>query len=320
MKYFVPLLISVFVFFSCEKVVNIPSINTESIPVVNCLFSPDTIWQVSVSASIPTTEELIFLPASNAMVNLYENDELRGTLTEFVPPTDTLALGHYTFPADMHIAPQVGNMYQLRVVTPEGEATATDKVPAKTNLISTEFPYIEIEELNNPTSLPGYQIQATLKIELEDPPNENNYYAIRLYYETDYYSPLPINPPNVELEFTDSIFIKSLHYSTDDNSAVPTYRDRHGYMFSDELFDGTRKTILLDIENRINLLNTTPKEIYVEIRAISEAYYLHQKTYYEQIYASNDPFSTPTNVYENINGGLGIFAAYNSVTDTISIE
>jgi len=319
MKYFI-FIILIFIFFSCEKVVNLPSISTESVPVVNCLFSPDTIWQVSVSASIPTTEELIFLPTTDAVVSLYENDEFYGTLSEFVPPIDALALGYYTFPAAMHLAPQTGNVYELKVVTAEGEATARDKVPTKPSLITTEFPHIEIEENRLPHFLPSYHIIANLKIEIQDVPNQRNYYAIQLYYETDYYSPLPFKPPNVELEFTDSIYTESLRYNTDDNSAFPTYRDRHGYMFSDELFDGTRKTILLEIEDDIRLLNTSPQEIYVEVRAISEAYYQHQKTHYEQIFGSNDPFSTPANVYENIDGGLGIFAAYNSVIDTISIE
>jgi len=55
-----------------------------------------------------------------------------------------------------------------------------------------------------------------------------------------------------------------------------------------------------------------PKEEYwLEVTGMSEDYYKYQKTYIKQIETQKNPFASVTEVYSNIENGVGIFAGYN---------
>lgn len=60
--------------------------------------------------------------------------------------------------------------------------------------------------------------------------------------------------------------------------------------------------------------------IYIEIKSVSKDFYLYQKTLKEYYNSINNPFSEPAEVYSNIKLGYGIFAGYNSVIDTFTIN
>lgn len=53
------------------------------------------------------------------------------------------------------------------------------------------------------------------------------------------------------------------------------------------------------------------EEYWLETTGMSEEYYNYQKLYIKQVVNLSNPFSSPVEVYSNINNGLGIFAGYN---------
>ena len=129
-------------------------------------------------------------------------------------------------------------------------------------------------------------------IKLKDPAGVKNFYVLKVY----------------------GVDEKEVAYMpdtrSDDISASSKEASITGIGFSDELFEGKEYRL------HLNIFYAYPKTI-IELQNVSPAYFQYHYTQQIQSKNSNDPFSTPTELYNNISNGLGIFASYQS--DTISV-
>ncbi|WP_299758643.1 DUF4249 domain-containing protein [uncultured Pontibacter sp.] len=272
-KYTLPLLCLFFILTSCETVVEVDLPTHEPKLVVNAVINPDSILTVDVSASQSALSNQPHGQVENATVQVYHAGQLLYTL----PHT-----GNGKYKADQK--PQVQQHYELKVEAPGlPKASATTYIPAAPlirNLIATPVAS---------TAWSGTTVSATFT--LTDAPGQENFYYIQAYTpDTSYLDAKPFKR-SVSLELAEPFEYEF------------TMEDR--YFFSDKLFEGKAVTLRLHLEN--SLEQTT----YIRIAQITRAYYDYVRTLDKQSYRDN--FATPPGpVFNNIAGGLGLFAGYNA--------
>ncbi|MBY0476762.1 MAG: DUF4249 domain-containing protein [Chitinophagaceae bacterium] len=160
---------------SCSKQINEKELRFNKVPVVNCIFRPDSIWKVNVTMSgtgLNTSGEAV----TNAAVKLYSS----GILTEelaYVSNGNYISLNGFK--------PLVGVEYRVEVNIPGFPAiTATDKIPnailtnnIKTDTSAFSFSY---NPFYDPVSV------FNVDINLSDNEAAHKYYMLKpLYYEKD---------------------------------------------------------------------------------------------------------------------------------------
>lgn len=304
---------------SCRKDINFDIETTESI-VLNCLFTADNMWQVSLSKSRPINQIIRFETIKDAQINLYEDDIFLTNLSSFVEATDTISIGYYTTD-ELTVAPSSSHTYAIKVEIGDNDIlSATDIIPAKPEILSWSFDnliYTPATILSDTNQI--YGLQGDFSLQLKNNPTEKKYYAVKLFYiATTYYSPKASAPGQTNL-LKDSIYQSPINFSTENNLGFKSYLLNDGFIFSDSL-SNEEIVIHLHLDDIVWSKNELPEYFYVEIKAISEQYYKFQKSYLEHLQTSLNPFSTPKMVYDNITNGVGIFAGCHATLDSLKIE
>jgi hypothetical protein len=80
--------------------------------------------------------------------------------------------------------------------------------------------------------------------------------------------------------------------------------------FSDITFNGTNKSFRFYLSYIEGIFFDDPKYI-INLRHVSEEYYKYYSSVNLQLITQGDPFAQPTVIFSNIDGGFGIFAAFN---------
>lgn len=166
-----------------------------------------------------------------------------------------------------------GVNYTLTVTAPDGETVKATTTIPSNSPIVQSSSY-EVEQISN--DFFGEQTRVTIKQTLTDPSSSFDYY--RFYYV-------------LQDQFMTSTYVSEDY--ADDNS-----------LDGNLLYNEHEMTAYYGSDNPI-----TSIKAFV-IRG-SEEYYRFHKTVYNQ--SPDDPFSEPSIVYTNVEGGLGVFAGYRQV-------
>ncbi len=280
---------------SCIKEIEIETDNIEVLPVINCIFSPDSVFKVSVTLPSEILDRNIYY-VNNADVKIYNET---GNMLSLV----------YTGKNGIYKSsekPLININYTLKVKIPGYKTVmAKDIIPVPVNIENVEY-YYDIDVLNS-DSIP------MAKITFSDDGKKENYYDC-IDFETDndkriynYAYHGEFNPDNVLL--------------------AENYLDYHpfSFFFSDIIFNGKTYTISLPFANSLYVNSN------IEFRTTSENYYLFRKFWTRHLYnQSNDQnignnledieftellFSgNPVEMFSNIGNGYGIFAGYSCDT------
>jgi hypothetical protein len=124
------------------------------------------------------------------------------------------------------------------------------------------------------------------------------------------------------------IFTKRIGPNTNDNPVDEVFYAPLGSTFLDEFFNGTSFEIFFQRGSPFNSsreVDTGDERGFFEVGdrfvfkfcSISEPSYQFYRTFEQQLGTNGSPFSAPNNVISNIDGGLGIWAGYSCVYDTI---
>jgi hypothetical protein len=265
-------LLAILLLSACEKEIDL-TLSSQPQLVVNSLFSPDSLWSVHVSKSVPVVSQDPPSPINDATIQLYEDGVLLEELTGGVN-------GLYT--STTH-KPMVGKTYDLQVRNHSlGQATARERMEVEKVAI-VDARYVTVRDANH---------EFPVSVKVKDPAGVSNFYVVKVY----------------GVEEKGAIYMADLR--SDDLSASSKEASITGIGFSDALFDGKEYSF------QLKLFYGYPKLI-VELQNVSQAYYQYHYTQQLQGKNTNDPFSTPTEIYTNISQGLGIFASYQS--DTIRV-
>ena len=142
-------------------------------------------------------------------------------------------------------------------------------------------------------------------------PIAENYYYIRLYMDQGSPSDEPLL---LCFSTLDPVFDndESGDFDELDPENEPIYLCDGYNSFADFTFNGERKSIKIYLGNWIfdNLGSpgtTTQPKVLAEIGSLSKALYKYKRSVRLQGYNDDNPFAEPVPIYNNIEGGLGIF-------------
>lgn len=294
---------------SCQKKVEFDLKNNAPKMSVNSILQPDSLCKVYISESLSPIDVINFQSITDANIEIWQNKSFLGFLDTYIKPKTNPGIGYYTNP---DILIQKSDSFELKISHNDyTSVNAYTEIPTPPTVSSIEMSTYSIDTL----PLPGYSLDANIKLTIDDNSTEENYYAVSFFYYADY-----IDTDYWAGRDSDTLYKKRILFEHNSLSSLQTYMNNDGIIISDELFNGQRKNFSVLIEDYINIRYSDFTQFYIEIKSISKDYYLYQKTLKEYYQSSGNPFSEPITVYNNINNGYGIFAGYNSVIDTVMIN
>lgn len=206
------------------------------------------------------------------------------------------------------IKPRVGVEYTIKVSAKNFKSvTATSRIPQRVNLDS-----VKIEKLVTLADSPGFvNYQFDLAIYFVDPRLERNFYHVNVFQK----NVVTLKDGVEQIEE-----IKKLSFSSDINTNYIVANYDGGFLIEDKPIDGGSIRIPIPISIRMPANVSSIDEMIVELRSVSEEYYLFHSTVSRQQNNSDQPFSDPVVLYNNIRNGQGVFAGYSQAEKIVSLK
>jgi hypothetical protein len=280
---------------ACEKeVTNIKLPQASSKLVVTSFISPqDTMLWVSVIESVPAIGKINLSSEDirNATVSISDGERSINLLYDIQARTYT---------ADAETLPIIpGKTYFLEVTDTKGrKAEASCTVPV------TAEPALEIA-IDSANGRYGDYMEYFMLMKWQDTPGEINYYRIFAEISTN---------QEGGTQYTWPVSFES------DGSGYSNIR-----LYSDNRLDGAKfsspKGILFHRSNssqfpRFPAITT----LYSYLLSTDEHYYHYHQSLMNNYNVDGNPFAEPVLLYSNVNGGLGVFAAYNRTTASMPLK
>ena len=278
--------------------------------VLHAFFTSDGAWTAHVGRSFGILEPQSVpgrRAVADAEVELLAGDRVAGEL-EFNDAAQVYVFGDSAL--------QAGETYSLQVSAPGfAPIRATDTVPkpVQTSILSYRT-----------SSRPGSETTRdySIKLEIQDPPGEANYYQISMYR---IYTGRGASRSEVYLSTKDPSILAD--NSVDGSPFEEGNFEGSAPYFRDTLFEGRAHEIELstDFDSEIQLAGDFDSEpdlsgMYLQVLHISEAYYEYLKSARLHDFTRDNPFAEPLNVYGNVENGYGIFAGYSSRTFELTLD
>jgi len=188
--------------------------------------------------------------------------------------------------------PSAGAAYTLKVFKDSEEISASSYIPHT-------VPFVLVDTLR---VMSEYSENLRFRIRINDPSETDNFYVVTFDHNHN-----------------------DDHFSYWGNSLTMTTIDPYvsfnwivmGAIFTDDLFNGQNQIVSFDLDIYNFYRDTT--NVIIRLWSISRDMYMYLSTYQAQDNASNNPFTEPVMVYNNIENGYGIFAGYSIMTDSVKI-
>jgi hypothetical protein len=240
---------------------------------------------------------------ADATINIYENNILIKTIDTSFYKLVNISDEIIYYSTDLK--PQIGKEYIVEI-SAEGYETimAEGVLPNAVSFEVNQFVIIDSFKYEYPLGVYWLDLKAEFNVRIDDPPFENNYYALYvLYFDVDSnyfitYS-LTTTSDDLSIEGTDDINLQSV-------------------LFTDKLFNGEQHEISFNVDCTSLPLDNSNK-VYVYLASYSEDTYLYRHSYalFQESYG--DFFSQPVQVYSNIKNGYGIFGGYVTKRDSVVV-
>ena len=274
-------------FQSCRKVIEIDLPPADSKVVVNSFFTDGNPIKVHLSKSIGVLDNII-PECNNATIILLINNVKTDTLY----PDN----GYYY----SHVLAERGKNYSLIVHVPDMDSVfCEDIIPEKTilqNYICTDSVLIDED---------GFIINE-LKLDFQDPAGPS-------FYEVE------LSPKDTVNNYITGLWFKKNTDPVITSTGLLDYNPKT-LIFSDKMFDGKHCSLKIyfayDWEPNFRLK--------LFFRSVSESYYKYKEKQFAYLFSLDADIFTgmrePINLYSNITGGYGIFAAYSSDEKIITVS
>ncbi len=288
---FIGLLIS-----SCQKDLNLNQDDFESKLVINSVFSPDSVWLISVtnSTSILNSDSEI-TTIDDAQILLENRSQNREVVVE------SIGNGMY---ATKGLLPVEGQEYEI-FVSKDGYQTARSFTYVPSNAKAPDL--FSIEEVNT-FSDKVYKVN----LKIEDDPLRTNFYIWELVSSSGRKNAGAV----IKGEELDELV-------TYLDTTLPTNQPKSGKLTalsSDGAFTGetySEEFYIVPTPDQISdssggeQTNPTQK-FYLKVRSVSQDLFKYHQSLkqYQEFDNVNTSISSPTQIYSNIEGGYGIFGSY----------
>ncbi len=306
--YKLSLALSLLAFQACEDPV-LPDFNpAEPQLVLHSSFTEGKAVEVVVSKSRPVLDKPGSNYVLNAKVEIYSDSIYLETLELVMPKSDSLGIPYYT---TRRLIPRAGVLYTLKVEAPGCRPVfGESRIPKPINLISANVSGFGIQQDPNPEV---WSANYDLHLSFEDPAMEENFYHIRLKQQI-----LEYEEAEGDTLITNS-YIRPLLFSPEDNNNLQVAHVEGGILLTDGVFNGTLIHYSLPLQVRLKRHSELIGKLFVELRAVSEEYFLYYAGVSRQYQQNESPFAEPVIIYDNIEGGGGIFAGYNLSLDSLLV-
>lgn len=338
-------------FNACQKEIEFDKELVKPKLVVNGFITPDSVVYITVglSKTIPGFEKpfqwiddakvTLFVDGDKAeeltVYNIvYEENENENNYWYGSPPVRPTC-GYQTNSSII----EAGKTYKIEVSHPlHGIASSETTIPYPIDIISVNSATtVESNSYNDMK-----QIILSLKIRFKDLPNEKNYYRVTLErviglstkYEYYYYGPGKEEDDSLDYIVINKIGSGNSLYSNDPvltggddaNDFLFGSPSNNYNVFTDDLIEGKEYELNLNAlsrnsaDNKTNFLFETGEfyQLTVRLSTLTREAFLYMKSTNAQRWYDEDFFSEPTQVYSNIQNGVGIFAGYSVATKVIS--
>jgi hypothetical protein len=300
--------------FGCERDLEYDLPTAAPRLVVNSLICEDSVLRIEISVSASPGDDSKIKSLKDAKIIVFENQTL---VKDFV--LDSLL----TIPLDFEgnpiasVAPtklffyestlstaQSGRPYEIEVRYPglaTVNATAAVPRPARARTIP--------QTLNESIFVNGTPLDR-LVFEIDDNGSSVNHYGLEILA----YKPGSGEPAKkISFFSAEKAFSENLVVNTGQHEQGVFYRPENGVYFSNGKFKGRRE----QFEAYVDPAYLGPQyQLKLRVLTLSSDYFEFATSYQRQKLNANNPFAEPTQVYSNIDGGLGIFAGY-SVTEAL---
>jgi hypothetical protein len=217
------------VFSACETTEKIDEFPLRpSKLVVNCYFSPDSIWEFQVSHSLSVLDNANLRMVDDAKIYIYEDEILLDSIVE--QDSDRW----YRKKNDL---PLIGNSYfiEVKALNFETIVVAEDIAPEKVNVKNVEVIIIDSSFHSSQSYNWGYvdefgYVEGVFKISFDDPVDEENYYKLSIFTYDTTYDHMDSTLVNIR-----KIFVR---FSTQDAGSGTNETKVKSILFSDEVFNG----------------------------------------------------------------------------------
>lgn len=285
-------------FAACETVVDVPPPPHDPKLVAQSFFSPDSLWVVRVTRTVPFASSAPPELVDSATVEVWDGDHLVARPVR----SDS---GTYVASGT---GARRGRTYTLHVEAPgfptvEG-SDALPPPPPVTDFRATPIAPVDSISRRRATHI---------DLALDDPADTDNYYGLLVLQArwredraTGRLTPMP--PSLFPFESSDPALGESGFDFLDTEQTL-----YHEAFFTDGLFDGSTYTIDLDVQYdapRPEATVAIRRAFVVALLSVSEDFYRYWKTANEQALTNANPFAEPLRVHSNVTGGLGVFAGF----------
>jgi hypothetical protein len=296
------------ILMACEKTISIKIPDEGRKLTINSFFAEDSNMVVKLTKSRYILDgKWEFDPVENADISLFENDVLLEKLSENNAGT---YLSNIIIKANKH--------YKIEVRSngfPDSKAES--HVPERTDIIT-----LTAEETTDEYGGPIVSFNLTFK----DDPETENYYFVQghKYYSDTYYdhdTGEKITNINKEILYL---------YSDDLNTYQDDWGLGEGVLMSDEFING--KEYKLNCKSyasyyyydesqgdQIEPDKNDTTTYYIEFHSVSKEFYQYYKSLSKHKEATDEFFTEPVQVYNNIENGFGIFAGMSTDLDSVVI-
>jgi hypothetical protein len=286
------LLLAALGFQACETdITDTVPINTEPKLVVTGFISPqDTIYEVRVSKTRPVVGKVI--SADEARVQDAAVRISRGSESVLL----TYDQQRQVYWAYTSLLPVVsGQTYTLQVTTPDRyQVTGSCTVPTTEGVAITELRH----DTRKKTWGDGQEYSELIfSFKWQDAPGRENYY--HHVAEMEYPDPQTQRPIRYQL-----------HH---DGKALLSDEKKDGLVFSGSIPYG----MIMPGQPQPGPKSS---DLHLYLAVTDRAYYLYHESLRQHQHAQDNPFAEPVLVYNNVTGGLGVFAAYNQLQATYRLE
>ncbi len=313
------------VFTSCETDIEFSGKDSSTLLVVNSIITPDSLIKVQVSESkFFLDNDSKFNDVMNATVKIWVNDIEQPALLHkgnglYVSSYKPKAADKIKITAKNDKYAEVKSFTEVLAAIPISTVDTTYKVTDRYPIFSNGG-YGEYNGTNDTIGY-NYNLQLNIKLHIKDPKESDNYY--RIIMKTVDHSANGMSVVNTQyITSDDPVFGSTSEEGIFGGEAYSIYS-----VFSDALFNGKEYSLRISsnffsstlIRNEpsktddpdIKPYEIVKKEIVFELQSISKSYYLYLKT---RETSSNvmEFFSEPVQIYNNIEGGIGIFGNYNT--------
>jgi hypothetical protein len=318
--YIVVAVLSIIVFSSCEKVIDMNIDEQNPKIVLISYLNPDSLIEVSLTKSLHILDYDSVIFIKTAKVKVYENDVL---LEELIYNTSDNSFRSNTY------KPTVGKRYRIEAAADGYKDVSVEaEIPIPVEIASIDTFQSEVKHTIDPSQqmLRPLNGNFTIKLSFNDPLQDENFYIISVknteiyktdYYINDYYMNFSINSLLIEY----SSYSQFLDFRAESNetgfnggNSEENYIYASQIAFSDKAMNGKQVNFELNIDNSVYADSV---HYDIQLTSISKDYYRYLAS--DVLYRDSDgPFTEKVQIYNNIKNGFGIVLSSSDAVKTIT--